>query len=1117
MKNFDHIHVKLQYFIKKYYVNELIKGLILFSAFGFLYFILTLFIEYFFWLKPLARTILFWIFILVELLLFVRFIVIPSFKLMGIQKGISLEEASRLIGKHFIEIDDKLLNVLQLHKSSESSELLLASIEQKSINLKRVPFKRAISFHTNIKYLKFVIIPLIVWLVVYISGNNELFTASYDRFVHHYAIYEPPAPFLFSLNSSPLQVYENKSMTLDISIHGKFLPEEVQISYLDQNHYVKNSGNGHYEYTFYNVKESLSFSFNSNGVNSRDYFLEMIPTPTITSFEMLLDYPFYTNKEDELIKNTGNAIVPEGTNIVWNLKGSNTKTMNFTKDSVLQFAAKTESLYEYKEMALRTFDYVISSSNSFLKDYESMSYTIKVVKDAFPKIEVRSNIDSIARGAANFYGQLSDDYGISRLQLVYYNRDDTADVQTCLIPVNTSSFETFYYVFPASVDLEVGVAYEMYFEVFDNDGVIGSKSSRSKTFSYYNRTEDELQDKLLEEHQENIDKLQESMEENKSNKKDIENLRESLRNKSKMTWNEQKQLDNFIQRQKQYEQMMKKQTEELHQNLEEQPNSKNKELNDKKRDIQQRIKEAKELLKEEKLFKELRKLAEKLDKEELTEKLKELAETNRQNDRSLERLLELTKRFYVEQKLNQIKEKIDELSEAQSTLSESDKNSSEKQEKLTKRFKSIEGELDKLGMDNNELKTPMSLPDTNKEEKQISKEMNEAEDRLTESEKDTNERKEGKKEAAKMKQKSAAKKLKEMSQKMVGVMQSMSGQAMDEDIEMLRTVLENLVEFSFQQEDLMQDFSEITNAHPSFSNNLKKQQVLREYFEHIDDSLYTLSLRQPKIESEIFKDLSNVHYYMEEALIHFADNVVNVGLSDQQFVMTSTNNIASLLSEILSGMQNASASMGKGKGDGEKSFSLPDIIKKQGDAIEKLEEGMKKNAVHRKSGKEGERDEKDEEGKDGKNEKSSGEGEEMNGDLFEIYKQQSELRRQLEDGLQNKLGGEGKKAGENALKQMEELEQDLLEKGFTKETLQGMINLKYELLMLKEAAYQKGVDVKRESNNSNRYYPKPVIRDLNNEKLWFNENEILNRQSLPLRSNHRERVQFYFKVNDSIQ
>jgi hypothetical protein len=155
MNNFDHIHLKLQHFIKKYYVNELIKGLILFSAFGLLYFILTLFVEYFLWLKPLARTMLFWLFILVELVLLTRFIAIPIFKLLGIQKGISFEEASRLIGKHFAEIDDKLLNVLQLRNSSESSELLLASIEQKSDNLKPVPFRNAIKFNTNVKYLKF--------------------------------------------------------------------------------------------------------------------------------------------------------------------------------------------------------------------------------------------------------------------------------------------------------------------------------------------------------------------------------------------------------------------------------------------------------------------------------------------------------------------------------------------------------------------------------------------------------------------------------------------------------------------------------------------------------------------------------------------------------------------------------------------------------------------------------------------------------------------------------------------------------------------------------------------------------------------------------------------------
>ena len=92
MTNFSNIQEKLQQFIKKYYTNELIKGLILFSAFGLLYFIFTIFIEHFLWLQPGARSVLFFVFVLVELVLLIRFIALPIFKLLGLQKGISLEE-----------------------------------------------------------------------------------------------------------------------------------------------------------------------------------------------------------------------------------------------------------------------------------------------------------------------------------------------------------------------------------------------------------------------------------------------------------------------------------------------------------------------------------------------------------------------------------------------------------------------------------------------------------------------------------------------------------------------------------------------------------------------------------------------------------------------------------------------------------------------------------------------------------------------------------------------------------------------------------------------------------------------------------------------------------------
>ena len=76
-----------------------------------------------------------------------------------------MEEASKLIGKHFAEVDDKLLNVLQLKSTTKHSELLLASIEQKSLDLAPIPFKKAIRFSENSAYLKYLIVPVIGCLI----------------------------------------------------------------------------------------------------------------------------------------------------------------------------------------------------------------------------------------------------------------------------------------------------------------------------------------------------------------------------------------------------------------------------------------------------------------------------------------------------------------------------------------------------------------------------------------------------------------------------------------------------------------------------------------------------------------------------------------------------------------------------------------------------------------------------------------------------------------------------------------------------------------------------------------------------------------------------------------
>ena len=548
MSNFQNIQSKLQEFVKKYYTNELIKGLILFSSFGLLYFIFTLLIEHFLWLKPTSRTLLFWAFIVVEVALLVKYIFIPIAKLLGLQQGISPEEASKIIGNHFKEVDDKLLNILQLNNESSQSELLLASIDQKAKNLQPIPFKRAVDFTSNKKYLKYLAIPVMIWLVTLISGNTSIFSDSYERVIHHQVAYEPPAPFSFHVLNDNLEVIEGKPLKLNIETRGNTLPEDVQVHFLNQNYYLQNNGLGSFEYTFSNVQEPISFYFEANGIQSKEYKIDMIEAPLIKQLSLFLDYPNYTRKKDEVIKNTGNTVIPSGTKVTWTIETQNTLQTSFISSKVEQFEKNSTNEFQFQKLIRNNLEYQISTSNDNLKNYETLNFNIQVVKDEYPKIAIKTDLDSVFRGPIQFAGQLSDDYGLKALNLVYYDVNEKTSLKNHPLEINRSTFEEFYYLFPDGIDLIEGIEYELYFEVFDNDAVNGNKRTKSSVFKYYKKTEKELKNQLLEEQQNSIDDLKKSLEKSKQVKEEFQDMQKNLQNKSEMDWNDQKKLESFMKR-----------------------------------------------------------------------------------------------------------------------------------------------------------------------------------------------------------------------------------------------------------------------------------------------------------------------------------------------------------------------------------------------------------------------------------------------------------------------------------------------------------------------------------------------------------------------------------------
>ena len=1099
---------KLEGFIKKFYTNELIKGIILFIGLGLLYFIFTLLIEYFLWLSTLGRTLLFWMFVAVESFLLIRFIAFPLFQLFKLREGINFEQASKIIGNHFSEVQDKLLNFLQLANQSQTSELLAASIEQKASSLQPVPFSSAVNFAKNRKFLPFAILPILLLILFFVTGNSEIISKSFTRVVNYETKYIPPAPFEFMVLNPSLIAQQNSDFVLQVKTPGKVMPENVSIQIGNEEYFLQNTKPGVFEYTFSKVTKDVSFSLEANGLKSKEYQINVVAVPTIENFEMVLQYPSYLGKKPEVIQGTGNAVVPEGTVVKWKINAVATNKVGFKTNKQLSFFATRENQFTLSRRIIDNLNYEVITSNNTIKEFEKLSYQIATIKDLYPTITIQLAPDSIKLQSKMMLGQVADDYGLSKLQVVYYPKEKPNSIRKASLNIKNQAVDQFIYSFPNGLSIEKGVNYEYYFEVFDNDVVNNFKSTKSAVFLHYELTQEQKEDQQLKEQNENINSMEKSLQNQEKQLFELDKLQKMNKEKATLDFKDQKKVEDFINRQKQQDEMMKEFTKKLTDNLEEfNPNTQDKE----KEELLRRLEEVeKQSDKNEKLLKELEELSKKLEKENLFEKADKLKQNAKNQKQNLEQLVELTKRFYIEKKAEQITDKLDKLADKEAALADDEKdNTKEKQNTITKDFEKIQEELKELGKENKELKAPMDIPNDPNEQESVKEDMKKAAEELQ----NQNQKK------AKPKQKSASKKMKEMSQKMASSMSSGEMEQMEEDAKLLRQILDNLLAFSFEEETLSKTTNSIQSRSLELNKVLKKQQDLKIQFKHVDDSLFAVAMRNPQITEIVLKEVGEIHYNLDKSLETLADNNLPKGASHQQYTLTSANRLADLLSNVqsqmnmeMSGQGQGKPKPGKGAGSG---MQLPDIIKKQEGLGEKTKEGMKPGekpgqgkpgqGQGKQKGKEG----KAEPGDEGQDGESGSEG--NAGKVLEILKEQ----RQLRDALQKALEKEGMtNQGLNALNQMKEIEKQLINKGFKNETLQKMLNLKHELLKLENAMQQQGEDTKRQSKSNIKNFTSssaPLSKQL---KEYLNSVEILNRQSLPLQPNFNQKVQIYFKNND---
>ncbi len=1098
---------KLDAFIRKYYKNQIIKGLLFGLGLILIFYLIAAVLEYFGNFSSTARSILFYGLISASAIIAIYYIFIPLGKVLRLGKTISHTEASAIIGKHFESVQDKLLNALQLESLSHSdqSDLLLASVDQKITELKPVPFSDAIDLRENKRYLKIVMPPLVVILLLLIAAPSVL-TESTSRIVRHGEDFELTAPFQFVVENDRLVAPTNEDFELNIRLTGDEIPLDVYIEVNGQRMKMKTDGKFRFRHSFNAVQDDVSFVLNAGGFKSENYLLKAIPAPVLLHFEVQLEYPAYTGQSADQYKNMGNITVPQGTQIKWRFNTKDVDDLKIWLNNSWESPQRTgNNRFDYAYRAMADQRYAIKSTNQFVPENDSLPYRIQVVPDRYPSVEVEERADSLSSKLKYFNGLLKDDYGFTRLSFNYrfIELGDSARsrklVRRELSLASGQNQQQFYHYWNiGELQLSAGEEVEYYFEVWDNDGVNGAKSSRSKPQVLKAPTKEELNEQREESGKKIKEDLEKSIREARELKKESEELSRDLLEKKEMNWQDKKKLEDLLQKQQQLQSRVDQIKQENKKSNQQQEQFKNVDEN-----ILEKQKRLEELFEQvmtdemREMYERLQELMEELNKDEIQKELDEMKWDSQDVEKELDRALEQFKQLEFEMKMEEVLEKLDELSKEQDELAKEsetgEKDNEElkqKQDELNEKFEELREDLDDLKKKNEELEDPNEMEDNKEQEESIEEEMDKSSDELQKDEK----------QKASESQQNAANQMQQMANKMAAMMQAQQEESATEDMDALRKLLNNIIHLSFDQEEVMDELSDIDNRDPRYTELGQEQRKLKDDAKMIEDSLFALSKRVEQLQSIVNREISTINQNMASAIDDISDRKTAEARRSQQYVMTSLNNLALLLDEALQQMQMQMANDMPGTGNCQKpggsgSKPSPASMKKMQEALGKKIEQMEK-MMGKNPGKSG----------------SGGQKGSMSKELAKMATEQAALRKQVEQMAQelNKDGsGSGNQLSELA-KEMEEIEKDIVNRDIKPETLKRQQEIMTRMLESERAEREREKENRRESQEASDY-------SLSNPEEFFEYNqrkqreiELLKTMPPSLKPYYKNKVNEYF-------
>ena len=1075
---------------RKYYLNLIVKGSIYITTVVLSAFLFFNLVEYQFHSSSAIRASFFFAYIFLCIVVLYKWFLVHLLKLFLKNKQISDEKVAEDIGYFYPDIKDKLLNLVQLKKSIKKSNLMMATIDQRTNQMNVVPFEEVISFKENVRHIKFLIFPFLVVAILGIVSPN-IITEPTKRIIQFNKEFIPQAPFHFTVQNESLLAFRNEDFILNLQLTGNELPETVY--FITENRKIKlqKTSSRNFVYNFERIQESKVFSFEAAGFLSDKYTIDVVNRPNIKNFTVSLSFPNYLNREPENLDNIGSFQVPIGTRASWLFNTSDVNQIELKfhdNDEVITPEDIDNQMFKYETSLFTSSIYSIHLKNNYSQNRETIQYNIEVIPDEYPKINLDQLSDTILYQYLIFGGNISDDHGIYDLKIHYRKYQNQPATNNLFKHLNlkiddTKSSQSFYYHWKLDeFNLQNGEKLEYYLEVRDNDAINGIKATKTTHYTFEIPSINKLRNDLKNSSESTENQIDKTLLEAKELNKELEKIDNKLKGKKELSWQDKKQIEDLIKRKNALGEEIKKLQEQFR------SESQKRERFDKEHNevIKEKIEQLQKLMEEllddetKKLYQELLKLLEEqINIDDLKNTIDKINDREGNLEEELERTLELFKKMKFEFKLNENIQRISELQEKQEEAAKNTEDKSleqeslqEEQQKLNEEFQDLKNELDEMQKLNQDLQRPQPMQNLSDEEKSIESSQKDAQQNLEQN----------KNKKASKAQQGASDQMKKMEQKLQSMQSMMMRSSMNINLNQLRDILDNLIKLSFEQENIMIEFRRVHQSDPRFLELSQKQLKIKDDAKVIQDSLISLSKDDFRIESVVTRKVDEMNRYFDESVAAIKERKKAEAVGKQQSTMTTINDLALMLDDVMSQMMDAMG-MGEGQPQNARVPSLSELQQQLGEKISEL----------KKSGKS---------------------GRQLSEELAKMAAQQERIRmmlHEMEKELNKGTEGGGGESLQDIINKMERSELDLVNKQLTNQLIKRQQEIVTRLLEAENAQKERELDNERESQRAKEYNRN--IPNAFEEYIKAKEKEIELIKTVPPKLNpyYKKEVNEYFK------